>query len=310
MDERKAKIKELYEKAALKRKFAAELADLEEQRQELAYNAEVLRNVMELEEEDVKRLEKTSISNFFIELSGRMGEKMNQERREAYAAAAKYHAAAAELENIEKTMAAKQAELEKLADCEELLQKEVAEAVEEAKVSGGESGAKIVELEKKILEQGNRIRELNEALNAGNYALNGIDTVLSDLGSAERWGTWDLFGGGLISSIAKHEKLNEAQAGIENLQHALSRFRTELSDVHVNSDIQIGVDEFMSFADWFFDGFLVDGLILDKIHKAQNQVYELEQQILHLTDRLQTSLRHAEAEKSRLKAALEQIVAG
>ena len=58
MDERKARIRELYEKAARRRKLAAELADLEEQRQELANNAEALRNVMELEEEDVKRLEK------------------------------------------------------------------------------------------------------------------------------------------------------------------------------------------------------------------------------------------------------------
>ena len=70
MEDNKARIKELYEKTARRRQLEAELADLNEQREELAYNTEVLRNLMELEEADVKKLEKASISNFLTELFG------------------------------------------------------------------------------------------------------------------------------------------------------------------------------------------------------------------------------------------------
>ena len=291
MDERKARIRELYEKAARRRKLAAELADLEEQRQKLANNAETLRNVMELEEEDVKRLEKARISNFFIELSGRMGEKMNQERREAYAAATRYHAAAAELENIEKTVAAKR---------------------KAVKTSGqnDEAAERIIGLEQKMLEQDNKIRELEEAIIAGKTASEYIAPVMKNLDSAENWGAFDIFGGGLLASIAKHEKLDQAQYEMENLQKHLNTFRTELADVSINADIQISMDEFSRFADWFFDGFFVDSFFLDKIQKIQTQVYDLQHQIYNLIDHMEVVLRQAEAEKSRLKAALEQIVAG
>ena len=312
MDERKARIRELYEKAARRRKLAAELADLEEQRQELANNAETLRNAMELEEEDVKRLEKASISNFFIELSGRMGEKMNQERRKAYAAATRYHAAAAELENIEKTVAAKRKEYDDYGDCEKELEEAVADAVEAVKTSGqnDEAAERIIGLEQKMLEQDNKIRELNEAIIAGKTASEYIDPVMKNLDSAENWGAFDIFGGGLLASIAKHEKLDQAQYEMENLQKHLNTFRTELADVNINADIQISMDEFSRFADWFFDGFFVDSFFLDKIQKIQTQVYDLQHQIYNLIDHMEAALRQAEAEKSRLKAALEQIVAG
>ena len=267
---------------------------------------------MELEEEDVKRLEKASISNFFIELSGRMGEKMNQERREAYAAATRYHAAAAELENIEKTVAAKRKEYDDYGNCEKELEEAVAEAVEAVKTSGqnDETAERIIGLEQKMLEQDNKIRELEEAIIAGKTASEYIAPVMKNLDSAENWGAFDIFGGGLLASIAKHEKLDQAQYEMENLQKHLNTFRTELADVSINADIQISMDEFSRFADWFFDGFFVDSFFLDKIQKIQTQVYDLQHQIYNLIDHMEAALRQAEAEKSRLKAALEQIVAG
>ena len=310
MENSKARIRDLYEKTARRRQLEAELADLNEQREELAYNAEVLRNVMELEEADVKKLEKASISNFFTELFGNMGEKINKERREAYEAALKYRSAVGELEFVEKEITQRQAELSGLEDCEAQLEKEIADAMDAAKTDGSENGAKIVELEKRILEQHNKIRELNEAISAGRFVIDGFGPVIENLNSAQSWGTWDLFGGGLISSIAKHEKLGQAQAELENLQIKLRSFRTELSDVKINADLNISMDEFTTFADWFFDGFFVDSMILDKIHRAKDQVYDLQQQIYRLIDSLEASLRQAETEKSRLKAALEQIVAG
>ncbi len=40
--------------------------------------------------------------------------------------------------------------------------------------------------------------------------------VSSTLDSAEGWGTWDLFGGGLITDLAKYSKLDEAQSASTN----------------------------------------------------------------------------------------------
>ena len=304
------KLRELYEKATRKHKLTAELDDLEQQRETLAYNAEVQRHVMELEEADVKKLEKASISNFFIELFGNMGEKMNNERREAYEAALKYRSAVQELEFVEKEIAKRQSELSGLEDCETLLEKEIAAAVDAAKISGHPDAVKIVELERKILEQSNKICELKEAVSAGKIAAACVEPIMKNLDSAENWGVFDLLGGGIISSFAKHEKLRQAQNEIDNLHMHLRTLRTELADVQIEDDMSVELDDFTAAADWFFDGILVDGYVLNKIQASKQKIYELKNRIDSLIDRLESSQRQAEAEISRLKAALEQVVVG
>ena len=47
--------------------------------------------------------------------------------------------------------------------------------------------------------------------------------------------------------------LDDAQEQIEQLQVELRRFKTELSDVEIAADLQVTVDSFLKFADFFFD---------------------------------------------------------
>lgn len=84
-----------------------------------------------------------------------------------------------------------------------------------------------------LAESQSQLRELEEAIGAGNAALQQASVVLDSLSSAAGWGTWDLLGGGLISDLAKYSHLDNAQQNIQQLQALLSRFRTELADVHM-----------------------------------------------------------------------------
>ena len=83
----------------------------------------------------------------------------------------------------------------------------------------------------------NQKRELQEAISAGQIALECTDRILESLGSAEGWGTWDLFGGGIIADMAKHSHLDDAQAMVEELQTQLRRFKTELADVTISAEV-------------------------------------------------------------------------
>ena len=58
--------------------------------------------------------------------------------------------------------------------------------------------------------------------------------MLSHLSDAEGWATWDLFGGGLLSDIAKHSALDAAQDAVNVLQSKLRSFKTELVDVNMD----------------------------------------------------------------------------
>lgn len=51
-----------------------------------------------------------------------------------------------------------------------------------------------------------RLKEIKEAKEAGNRALTSLHSAQDMLKSAGNWGLLDMFGGGLISGMAKHSK--------------------------------------------------------------------------------------------------------
>ena len=71
-----------------------------------------------------------------------------------------------------------------------------------------------------------------------------------------------------MADLAKYEELDDAQKQIEQLQVELRRFKTELADVEITADLQVTVDSFLKFADFFFDGLFADWAVLDHINQA------------------------------------------
>lgn len=130
------------------------------------------------------------------------------------------------------------------------------------------------------------LRELNEAISAGEQAKHTAEEILDSLSRASGWGVMDLLGGGLVSTFLKHNRLDEAQRLMPLFQEQLRRFRTELGDVPVSADFQVNIDGFARFADYFFDGFLADLFVMSKVKNAQKQVEGIKMQIETILDRL------------------------
>ena len=83
-----------------------------------------------------------------------------------------------------------------------------------------------------------------------------------------------MFGGGFISTMAKHSKMDRAKQNMEQARYDLRTFSRELSDVNMACHLDIETGDFLSFADWFFDGFVVDWMVQDRINQASRQVAE------------------------------------
>ena len=115
-------------------------------------------------------------------------------------------------------------------------------------------------------------REMKEALDAGERALSSLRKAQEKLNSAGNWGLFDMFGGGLFSTIMKRSKMDDAQQLMEAAKTDLKRFQRELKDVNIPLDLRMEVGSFLSFADFFFDGFVVDYLVQSKISEAKEQV--------------------------------------
>ena len=112
-------------------------------------------------------------------------------------------------------------------------------------------------------------REIQEARSAGIRALNSLRKAQQYLNSARNWGIMDILGGGFLSTLLKHAKLEDAQRCVEQAQDDLRAFSRELRDVDVTG---VQLDGFLQFADFFFDGFLADFMVQSRINEARGQI--------------------------------------
>lgn len=129
-------------------------------------------------------------------------------------------------------------------------------------------------------------KEKREAVDAGYRALRSLQAAQDNLDSAKNWGLWDMFGGGVISTMLKQSKMDSAKQNMEQAKYDLREFSQELRDVSISYDLDIETGDFLSFADWFFDGFFVDWMVQDRINKAREQVSEAIRQVEDILRRL------------------------
>lgn len=302
------KLQQLQEQMARSKQLEAMIKELRNQRDSLTAQVRELESIKLEEQADVDRLEGRSLAAFFYNVIGKMDEQLDKERQEAYAARVKYDAAARELEGVEADLRRYESELSALRGCEHRYDEVLKEKADAIKAAGGSNGEEILKLEERNAFLESQKKELQEAISAGNAALSTTQQVLSSLDSAEGWGTWDLFGGGLVADLAKHSHLDEAQGAIEQLQSQLRRFKTELADVTIQTDMQVNVDGFLRFADYFFDGLFADWAVLDKINQSQSQVQNTKSQIASVLSRLDSMMRTLGQEQVQIKSKLDTLV--
>lgn len=280
-------LKALWEQVAEKKVADTKYQELQAQRKSVSRRVRQLEKEKESEQADVDRLERGSLAAFFYQMVGRMDEKMDKEQQEAYAARVRYDAAARELASIDADLARLETRLKGLSGCEQRYQDALMERFREIKTTNSPAAQELMESESRVVDLKLRRREIREAIQAGKKALKRTEAVLESLDSARGWSTMDLIGGGVWSDLAKYDHLDEAQEQVEQLQVDLRRFKTELADVEINADIQVTVEGFLRFADFFFDNLFTDWEVRDHIDQSIEQVKDTRRQIQRVLDKLE-----------------------
>ena len=73
--------------------------------------------------------------------------------------------------------------------------------------------------------------EIREAIDAGNRALSALEEAARHLQAARGLGLWDMLGGGFLSSLLKHSKMDDAQRAMNRAEQELRAFGRELADL-------------------------------------------------------------------------------
>ena len=303
-----ADLKELQQKAARIGSLEAKLRELQNQARLFEREVISLKVSYSKEHADIDKLEGKSLANYFFQVIGRLDDKLDKERQEAYAAKVKLDGARVELENIRRDISHMQSALAEARTAEYLLQQELIRKRLALRNSGTDAGERILELERKIAELESQKKEIKEAASAGYRAKSNCDQILSHLDSADGWNTWDLIGGGgIITHVAKHSHLDDAQDLISKLQSNLRQFKTELADIRISANMQVNAEGFLRFADYFFDGLFADFAMKEKIDRSHASVSNTKRQIQKALDQLHELEKAADQELAKLKLALEEL---
>ena len=127
--------------------------------------------------------------------------------------------------------------------------------------------------------------------------------------SASGWGVWDMLGGGLIATAVKHSRMDEARDAAYHVQDLLRRFRRELADVQgLPGNLIEEVGSFETFADYFFDGLIVDWVVQSKIDRSLDNARKAYSQVNAILVSLQRRQKEAQDRVERLKSARQEFL--
>lgn len=289
-------LKELQRKTAERPALEAKLDELLNQKREYDLEVGDLRRVLRREQRDVERLEGRSLFYYFFACAGSLDERLDRERREAYAAELKLDAAQRQLAEIEADVQRIRDRLSEAVAAEAQFRDGLVRKRAALRTGHTPASEQLLDMEAQLAALEARKQELREAINAGIGARRTAGQILSELDSADGWNTWDILGGGgIINHMVKHQHLDEAQELVSELQSRLRRFKTELADIRITVNLQISIDGFLRFADCFFDGFFTDWAIADRIDRSKSAVTDIRDQI----DTVLNQLKELEADTDR-----------
>ncbi len=266
-----------------------------------------LEKILEKERLDVEKLEGLNLSAMLSTLLGNKYEKIDKEKEEYLVAKLKYEDSSNKIAQLEKEVNILRGVIVDNGDLHRKYEALIREKESLIIAEGGNQGIRLKNLMIKMDEIQIDIKEISEAINAGQTTLDVLGEIRDSLRSAQNWGTWDMLGGGLLATVAKHSAIEKANKIADDLHYHLRSFKKELADVNEFTDIQVNLSSFESFADFFFDGIFVDWFVQTKINTSldnvNNTIDKIEEIIADLDQSmisLETNFKNEEEESKRM----------
>ncbi|HUG68502.1 MAG TPA: hypothetical protein VMM76_12185 [Pirellulaceae bacterium] len=276
-------------------------------RQERAKSS-ILKDTLANEKTDVDKLEGLSLTALFHSVLGTKAETLGKERQEFLAAKLKYEEAVESSEDAEQEVRRLRVELDSLANADAEYDRLIDEKEKLLASSDDHRAEKLLAMSERLADLNSDSKELQEALWAGQRALQDLRQVSSELGSAANWGTWDMLGGGMLSTMAKHSTIDSAKQYAHQAQRQLRRFQEELADANQRLHVSLEIGGFSKFADFFFDGLIADWVVQSKIHEASSACSSTIFRVSSAVDECRRGLAETEQAISKAKRAREEFI--
>lgn len=272
-----------------------------------------LRDQHRTEVADVERLEGVSFSRVVASVRGSRHADLDRERAEADMARLKLWEVEARAESTRRDLASSQAQESQLADAPGQLRAAMIAKEDYLTRAGDSAGVRLMEVahERGTVEA--EIREVDEAGAAADGAARALAYVADQLGSASGWSTYDtFFGGGAMSSMMKHERMDQAAGAAAAADQCLQRLSAELADVPGAAQAMpsLQLDGMTRFIDIWFDNIFTDWAVRDRLQQATQTVHQLQQLVADVSARLRQRRLDLGSRLEALVTERERLLAG
>lgn len=299
-------IQELRAKIERRKHLETVCKDLHNQINELRTKHSQLQSALSKEENDVAILEKGGITSFFLEMMGKKEERLDKERREAYAAKAQYESASRQLQSLEYDIGRYMQELDSLQNADEQYAALLEERTRLIEMRGIATEEDTLALQENLIFLENNHREIQEAVAAGQQAVSIAHEITFYLQKAEELLMWDILFDSILVDMQKHDWLDKAGKAAESLQLQLRKFKSELADVTIDEDFDITMDDFMTFFDFFFDGLFSSLAVNDRVKSSKIRTEETCSKIIHTLSQLENMRADNEKQQAEIRQMLKQ----
>lgn len=286
LHELSTRLSKVVEQKRLKRKLEQDLRNVQTELQDKSARFASLSTQLKKEKVDVEKLERTSLTALFYSVLGSREEQLEKERQELLSAQLQHQQTKRQVEFLQQEQDSLLHRLDQLTEIESEYETLLLEKERLLHESSQTVANDLLAFSEQIAHLKSEEKEINEAITAGNDVVTGLEQVIESLKSAESWGTWDVLGGGFLSTAMKHSRMDDARNIIHDVQTKISLFKRELADVQKSIELQIDVGELASFADFFFDGLIIDWIVQSKIVQSLERSKKARSMIIQAVEEL------------------------
>lgn len=296
------------EKRMWKSKLEADLKDIDERLVSANRQLEVLTIVLSREEHDLQQLEGMSMRALFATILGSKEEQTQKERQEFLQAQMQTRAAQRQISTLQEERTGIIQRLDSLQGLDEDYRVLLDQKEEFLRTENESAASALLPLDEELARTQTLRKEVSEAATAASAALAGLDSVIDSLQSARSWGTWDLLGGDLLTTVIKHDRMDDARQASEQVQGQLNRLLRELKDISTYRPIEFDMAPLEYFGDLLLDGLLFDWLVQSKILRSLEQTGAVRDHVSELNTSLIRQNRDLSEDLSRLASERQGFI--
>ena len=275
------KIQKAYADLMRKEKIVIHIEHLDQTIIEEESRLKVLDKVLEEEEKDYLKFDKTGVRNLFLKALGTHHDQLDKEKQEYLLAYIKYNECVNSIERLYQEKELLMKTLFGLFDAQERLDQLLLQKRNSFSAKPDSKMIEVFNLEKKLAAKWARTKEIEEAIRAGEATKPLLLKIIEDLKHIKDWGIMSYAGKGRYSSYKKKKYIDQATKEVFEVNVLFEKFELELQDIaqHFKLNYKKDIALFKQFVDMFLKNLVNDWVTKKKIHDAITGVSKTQEQV-------------------------------